>query len=71
MVFAGVERRGGDFGGRGEIVHAVVGGVVIAAIDDGMSLQGFSSASKYIVAAMVLLIAVTIDAVARRGAAAA
>jgi D-xylose transport system permease protein len=59
------------FGGRGKMVHAVVGGVVIAAIDNGMSLQGFSSASKYIVTAIVLLIAVTIDAVARRGATAA
>ncbi|MCU1457409.1 MAG: xylose transport system permease protein XylH [Actinomycetia bacterium] len=59
------------FGGRGKMVHAVVGGVVIAAIDNGMSLQGFSAASKFIVTAIVLLVAVTIDAVARRGATAA
>jgi D-xylose transport system permease protein len=56
------------FGGRGRMVHAVVGGLVIAAIDNGMSLQGFSAASKYIVTAIVLLVAVTIDALARRGA---
>jgi D-xylose transport system permease protein len=55
------------FGGRGRMVHAVVGGLVIAAIDNGMSLQGFSAASKYIVTAIVLLVAVTIDALARRG----
>jgi D-xylose transport system permease protein len=55
------------FGGRGRMVHAVVGGLVIAAIDNGMSLQGFSSASKYIVTAIVLLIAVSIDSLARRG----
>lgn len=59
------------FGGRGRMVHAVVGGVVIAAIDNGMSLQGFSAASKYIVTAIVLLVAVSIDALARRGAASA
>jgi D-xylose transport system permease protein len=55
------------FGGRGKPVHAVLGGIVIAAIDNGMGLQGFSAASKYIVTALVLLAAVTIDAVARRG----
>ena len=35
------------------------------AIDNGMSLQGFSSASKYIVTAIVLLVAVSIDAARR------
>jgi D-xylose transport system permease protein len=55
------------FGGRGKPVHAVLGGLVIAAIDNGMGLQGYSSAAQKIVTAMVLLAAVTIDSVARRG----
>ena len=54
------------FGGRGKAMHGVIGGIVIAAIDNGMGLLGFSAAAKYIVTALVLLIAVTIDAVARR-----
>ena len=54
------------FGGRGKAMHGVIGGVVIAAIDNGMGLLGFSAAAKYIVTALVLLIAVTIDAIARR-----
>jgi len=54
------------FGGRGKAVHGVIGGIVIAAIDNGMGLLGFSAAAKYIVTALVLLIAVTIDALARR-----
>lgn len=54
-------------GGRGRIAHAALGGLVIAAIDNGMSLQGFSAASKYVVTGLVLLIAVVIDALARRG----
>lgn len=54
------------FGGRGKALHGVLGGVVIAAIDNGMGLLGFSAAAKYVVTALVLLIAVTIDAVARR-----
>jgi D-xylose transport system permease protein len=54
------------FGGRGKAMHGVIGGIVIAAIDNGMGLLGFSAAAKYIVTALVLLIAVTIDAIARR-----
>lgn len=54
------------FGGRGKAIHGVLGGLVIAAIDNGMGLLGFSAASKYMVTAVVLIVAVTIDAVARR-----
>ena len=56
-------------GGRGKAVHAVLGGIVIAAIDNGMGLQGYSAAAKNVVTALVLLAAVTIDSVARRNAA--
>jgi D-xylose transport system permease protein len=48
------------------MIHAVLGGLVIAAIDNGMGLQGYSAASRNVVTALVLLAAVTIDAVARR-----
>ncbi|MEP7036013.1 MAG: ABC transporter permease [Dermatophilaceae bacterium] len=54
------------FGGRGKAIHGVIGGIVIAAIANGMGLLGFSAAAQYIVTALVLLIAVTLDAVARR-----
>jgi D-xylose transport system permease protein len=55
------------FGGRGKALHGVLGGIVIAGIDNGMGLLGFTAASKYMVTAIVLLAAVTIDALARRG----
>jgi D-xylose transport system permease protein len=55
------------FGGRGKAVHGVLGGIVIAAIDNGMGLMGFTAAAKYMVTALVLLAAVTIDALSRRG----
>ncbi len=55
------------FGGRGRAFHAVLGGLVIAAIDNGMGLQGYSAPAKYAVTGFVLLAAVTIDALARRG----
>jgi D-xylose transport system permease protein len=56
------------FGGRGKAIHAVLGGIVIAAIDNGMGLQGVSAASRNVVTAIVLIAAVTVDAVARRSA---
>ena len=59
------------FGGRGRPLHAVLGGVVIAAIANGMGLLGMAAATQLIVTALVLLTAVTIDAVARRGRTAA
>ena len=55
------------FGGRGKALHGVLGGIVIAAIDNGMGLVGFTAASKYMVTALVLLAAVTIDALSHRG----
>jgi D-xylose transport system permease protein len=55
------------FGGRGKPMHAVLGGIVIAAIANGMGLLGMAAATQLIVTALVLLAAVVIDAVARRG----
>jgi D-xylose transport system permease protein len=54
-------------GGRGKAIHGVLGGIVIAAIDNGMGLLGFTAASQKIVTALVLLVAVTIDALSHRG----
>jgi D-xylose transport system permease protein len=60
------------FGGRGKMLHAVLGGVVVATIYNGMSIIGLSSAADQdMVIALVLLAAVTVDAVARRGSASA
>lgn len=55
------------FGGRGKMIHAVIGGLVIATIYNGMALINMSAATQYIATALVLLVAVAMDAVARRG----
>jgi D-xylose transport system permease protein len=52
--------------GRGKALHGVLGGIVIASIDNGMGLMGYTAAAKYMVTALVLL-AVTIDALSHRG----
>jgi D-xylose transport system permease protein len=54
-------------GGRGKALHGVLGGIVIAAIDNGMGLMGYTAAAKFMVTALVLLAAVTIDALSNRG----
>jgi D-xylose transport system permease protein len=57
------------FGGRGKPLHGVLGGLVIAGIYNGLYLQGISSVEwQYIITGLVLLAAVVIDAVSRRGA---
>jgi D-xylose transport system permease protein len=55
------------FGGRGKMSHAVLGGVVITTIYNGMGLIQIGPAGQSMVIALVLLAAVTVDAVARRG----
>jgi D-xylose transport system permease protein len=55
------------FGGRGSIKSAVLGAIVIAMIDNGLGLLNVSAGTKDIVTALVLLAAVTLDSVSRRG----
>jgi D-xylose transport system permease protein len=58
------------FGGRGRMLGAVLGGFVVAVIYNGVDLLGLGAAGQYIWTALVLLAAVTLDALARRGNAA-
>ncbi|GAA4922752.1 ABC transporter permease [Actinoplanes utahensis] len=58
------------FGGKGKVIHAVIGGAVIAVIDNGMYLMDFSSGTRYIFTGVILLVAAGVDALARRRAAA-
>jgi len=55
------------FGGRGNIKSAVLGALVIASIDNGLGLLGLSSGTKFVVTGLVLLAAVTVDSVSRKG----
>ncbi len=57
------------FGGRGRMVNALLGGVVIATVFNGLALMGVGAAVQDIVTAVVLIAAVSLDAVVRRRAA--
>ena len=54
------------FGGRGKMLHALIGGVVIATVFNGLALMGISAAGVDIATAIVLILAVTVDSVVRR-----
>ncbi|MGK5520256.1 sugar ABC transporter permease [Micromonospora sp. URMC 107] len=54
------------FGGKGRVLDAVLGGAVVAVIDNGMGLMEYSSGVKYVVTGVVLLLAASVDAFSRR-----
>lgn len=56
------------FGGKGRVLDAVMGGAVVAVIDNGMGLMGYSAGVKYVVTGSVLLLAAGVDALSRKRA---
>jgi D-xylose transport system permease protein len=56
------------FGGRGKTIHGILGGLIIGSIVYGMALLGLQVEWELIVTGAVLLAAVGIDVLSRRGA---
>lgn len=54
------------FGGRGKPLHALLGGLVIGVVYNGLALMGISAAGQFMATAIVLLVAAAVDAVVRR-----
>ncbi|HEY1824726.1 MAG TPA: hypothetical protein VGG21_02050 [Acidimicrobiales bacterium] len=57
------------WGGRGRMIHALVGGLVIATIYNGMALIQLNQSVELMATGAVLVVAIAIDSIARRGAA--
>jgi len=55
------------FGGKGKLRDAILGGLVVSVIDNGMGLLGYAAGIKYIVTGAVLLISAGVDAISRKG----
>jgi len=51
------------FGGKGKMRDAILGGLVVAVIDNGMGLLGYAAGIKFIVTGLVLLVSAGVDAV--------
>jgi D-xylose transport system permease protein len=56
------------FGGRGRAIHGLLGGLVIGAIYNGLYLLGLPIQYQLIITGLVLLAAVSIDSLSRKGA---
>jgi D-xylose transport system permease protein len=54
------------FGGRGKAINAVIGGLVIATIPNGLGLLNQASYINFVVTGGVLLLAASVDAISRR-----
>ncbi|MEU8796972.1 ABC transporter permease [Spirillospora sp. NPDC048819] len=54
------------FGGRGKARDAVFGGLVIATIENGLGLLGTKAYLQFLITGVVLLLAASMDALARR-----
>jgi D-xylose transport system permease protein len=57
------------FGGRGKVAHAVIGGLVLAVVGNGLDLLKQPAAVVNIITGLVLLLAASVDALSRRRAA--
>ena len=58
------------FGGRGKIKDAILGGLVLAVIQNGLPLVTADAGIQYVITGLVLLLAASVDALSRkRGAA--
>ena len=58
------------FGGKGRIIDALLGGLVLGVVQNGLPLITEKSGVQFIVTGLVLLRAASVDAVSRRRAAA-
>lgn len=58
------------FGGKGRILDALIGGIVVKIIDNGMGLLNQDQGTVWIVTGIVLLLAASVDAISRRRASA-
>jgi D-xylose transport system permease protein len=56
------------FGGRGRVIHGLLGGLVIGAIYNGLYLLGLAIQWQLIATGLVLLAAVSVDSLSRRSA---
>jgi len=59
------------FGGRGDVRSAVLGGVVIGMVANGLGLLNVAVGTQFVVTGIVLLAAATLDSLSRRRSAAA
>jgi D-xylose transport system permease protein len=58
------------FGGKGRVIDAILGGLVVAVIQNGLPLITQEAGIQFVVTGLVLLLAASVDAISRRRSAA-
>ena len=56
------------FGGRGMILGSLVGAIVVGVLRNGLTLMGVSSVYQVLITGVLVIIAVTVDQLSRKGA---
>ena len=54
------------FGGRGRAYHALLGALVVGSVENGLDLLGQNSSVKNVSTGLILVLAVSVDAIGRR-----
>ena len=57
------------FGGRGVILGSLIGAVVVGVLRNGLTLMGVSSVYQVLVTGILVILAVTVDQLSRKGGA--
>ncbi|MCB2016464.1 MAG: ABC transporter permease, partial [Hydrogenophaga sp.] len=56
------------FGGRGMVLGSLVGAIVVGVLRNGLTLMGVSSVYQVLITGILVIIAVTVDQLSRKGA---
>jgi len=56
------------FGGRGMIIGTLVGAIVVGVLRNGLTLMGVSSVYQVLITGILVIVAVTVDQLSRKGA---
>ena len=55
------------FGGRGVVLGSLIGAVVVGVLRNGLTLMGVSSVYQVLITGILVILAVTVDQLSRKG----
>jgi fructose transport system permease protein len=56
------------FGGRGVVLGTLIGAIVVGVLRNGLTLMGVSSVYQVLITGILVIVAVTVDQLSRKGA---
>jgi len=55
------------FGGRGVVLGSLIGAIVVGVLRNGLTLMGVSSVYQVLITGILVIVAVTVDQLSRKG----